>query len=71
MVLQKLLLGLDYAHVSCTPIPTPTDWTLDEPFTLDYLTLMAQPHTYGAAVDFAKSLIAAAETGPAGARSAP
>ena len=61
-------LGLDYAHVSRTPIPTPTGWTLDEPFTLDYLTLMVQPHTYGAAADFARSLLAAR---PAGDRSAP
>ena len=42
-------LGLDYATVSRTPIPTPMGWTLDEPFTLDYIALMTQPHTYGAA----------------------
>lgn len=50
-------LGLDYIDVSRMPIPTPRCWTLDEPFTLDYLTLMAQPHTYEAALDFARSLV--------------
>jgi hypothetical protein len=63
-------LGLNYADVSRTPIPSPTSWTLDEPFTLDYLTLMAQPHTYGAVVDFAKFLISSAGPGWAGVRSA-
>jgi hypothetical protein len=53
-------LGLEYAAVSRTPIPTPAGWTLDEPFSLDYLALMAQPHTYGAALDFARSLTATA-----------
>jgi len=56
-------LELNYADVSCMPIPAPEGWMLDEPFTLDYLALMVQPHTYGAAVDLARSLVAAAESG--------
>ena len=52
-------LGLVYADISRLPIPAPPGWSLDEPFTLDYLALMAQPHTYGAAAGFARVLTGA------------
>lgn len=64
-------LGLVYADISRLPIPTPPGWTLDEPFTLDYLALMAQPHTYGAAAGFARTLTGAGADGcPADGRAA-
>ena len=50
-------VGLGYADVSRTPIPTLTDWTLHGPFTFDNFGLRAQPHTYGAAIDFARALL--------------
>ena len=51
-------IGRDYEDISDVPVPAPATWTLDYPYTLDYLALQTHPRTYGAAAALARSIVA-------------